>query len=274
MNKLLWFGLLMLLLSPSRGKAQRLFDGFWLMDLPNAQLPTKPVRILLQHGMLHCDICRPPLDVKVDGQDHLIPSGGDACRNIALVEVLDDRTVEISYMENSRVTGATKLAVSPNGAVLTLQDVDACDIKRKPQSSILEQTRLASGPEGSHAISGSWQITRASGQEYEMAEGLYIKDDKLTRTCVRMALGLPCYSFVAKLDGTYTSVAGEPEHVFVAVKRESANTLLETWKREDKVIQIERMTVDPAGQTMIILSTDPQRGTTESVTAKRFEVTM
>ena len=273
MNKLFWFGLFMLLLAPSRAKAQSPFDGLWLRDLTRAQLPTKPTTSLLQNGVLHCEICRPPLDVKVDGQDHLIPSA-DACRNIALVEVLDDRTVEVSYMENGRVTGTTKVMVSPNRATLTLQDVNACDTKGKPQSSTLEETRVASGQQRSHAISGSWQITKASGQEYAMAERLYIKDDTLTRTCMRMPMGLPCYPFTAKLDGTYTSVAGAPDHSLVAVKRENANTLLETWKREGKVIEIDRMTVDPAGQLMIILSADPQRGTTERVMAKKFKLTL
>ena len=273
MNKLFWFGLFMLLLAPSRAKAQSPFDGFWLRDLTRAQLPKKPTTSLLQNGVLHCEICRPPLDVKLDGQDHLIPSG-DACRNTALAEVLDDRTVKVSYMENGRVTGTTKVLVSPNGARLALQDVNACDTKGKPQSSTLEETRVASGLQGSHAISGSWQITKARGQEYEMAEGLSIKDDTLTRSCMRMPMGLPCYPFTAKLDGTYTSVAGDPDHSLVAVKRENANTLLETWKREGNVIEIDRMTVDPAGQLMIILSADPQRGTTERLMAKKFKLTL
>lgn len=82
MNKLLWFGLLILILTPSRAKAQSPFDGFWVRDLTTAQLPTKPTKYLLQNGVLRCDICHPPLDVKVDGQDHLIPSD-DGCRNIA-----------------------------------------------------------------------------------------------------------------------------------------------------------------------------------------------
>jgi hypothetical protein len=167
MNRLFWFGLFMLLLAPSRAKAQSPFDGFWLRDLTRAQLPKKSTTSMLQNGVLHCEICRPPLDVKVDGQDHLIPSG-DACRNTALVEVLDDRTVEVSYMENGRVTGIKKVLVSPNGARLALQ----------------------------------------------------------------------------------------------------------TWKREGNVIEIDRMTVDPAGQLMIILSADPQRGTTERLMAKKFKLTL
>jgi hypothetical protein len=91
---------------------------------------------------------------------------------------------------------------------------------------------------------------------------------------MRIPMGLPCYPFTAKLDGTYTNVAAAPDHSLVAVKRENANTLLETWKREGKVIEIDRMTVDPAGQLMIILSADPQRGTTERVMAKRFKLTL
>jgi len=39
---------------------------------------------------------------------------------------------------------------------------------------------------------------------------------------IRMPMGLPCYPFTAKLEGTYTSVAGDPDRSLVAVKRENA----------------------------------------------------
>lgn len=58
------------------------------------------------------------------------------------------------------------------------------------------------------------------------------------------------------------------------MKRENANTLLVTWKHDGKVIEIDRMEVDHAGQLMIILSTDPQRGTTERVVAKKFTLAL
>lgn len=196
MKKLLWIVMLTLFVVPAVVKAQSAFDGFWIMDLTKAQLPTKATTYLLQNGVWHCDICRPPLDIKTDGQDYTIHSG-DACREIASVNVIDDRTVVVTFKEKGRIRGTIKVTVSPDGNTLTLQDVNACIVeginalstKSEPQSSTLEETRLAGGPKGSHAISGSWRITEAGGQEYEMIEGLNIKGDTINPKLPENATG-------------------------------------------------------------------------------------
>ena len=54
MKKLLWFVLLLALLTPGLAMAQSVFDGTWKVDMKTAQFPTKPDVYLLQNHRQDC----------------------------------------------------------------------------------------------------------------------------------------------------------------------------------------------------------------------------
>src|SRR5487761_9794 len=261
MKKLLWFGVVMMLLAPVSVRAQSAFDGTWKVDLKTAKFPKKPDVEVLQNGMYHCKSCVPPINIRADGRDHKIVSE-DPCYAILSVKVIDSRTVEFTSKKNGKITDTGKETVSPDGNTETVEDTNTCNGKAEPIKSESELTRVTKGPAGSHAISGSWRTTKVSGSENALFMTLKIEGDTLNSSD---RLG---ESFTAKLDGTYTPVKGDPSHSMVSVKREGKNTLVETVKLKAKVVDISRMTVAPDGKTMPIVSIQPQQGTTDSVVAE------
>ncbi len=88
MKKLLWFVLLLALLTPGLAMAQSAFDGTWKVDIKTAQFPTKPDVYLLQDGMYHCKTCVPAIGIKADGQDQKVT--GHPYFDTMSIKLLDD----------------------------------------------------------------------------------------------------------------------------------------------------------------------------------------
>jgi hypothetical protein len=66
----------------------------------------------------------------------------------------------------------------------------------------------------------------------------------------------------ARLDGTVAPYKGDPETDGVSVKMSGKDTLEETDKRGDKVINGSKMTLGPDGKTAKIVVDDKLHGTT------------
>jgi hypothetical protein len=76
-------------------------------------------------------------------------------------------------------------------------------------------------------------------------------------------------SYTAKLDGTEAPYKGDPGTTSVSVKKVDKNTIVETDKRDGKVISIARMTVAADGKSMTIAVNDKLHGTTSQVVAMK-----
>src|SRR6267378_1645359 len=230
MKKLLWFVLLLALLTPGLAMAQSAFDGTWKVDIKTAQFPTKPDVYLLQDGMYHCKTCA--------------------------------RAIEETDKKNGKVVATSKTWASADGNKLMFEFTDSSDTNADPVTGKGEETRVAKGPAGSHAISGSW---RASKMESVSDNGLVftyrVAGDSLTMT------NLTGQSYTAKLDGTEAPYKGDPGTTGVSVKKLDTNKMEETDKRDGKVISIARMTLSADGKSMTIAVDDKLHGTTMQFTA-------
>jgi hypothetical protein len=262
MKKLLWFGLLVALLMPALAMAQSIFDGTWKGDIKKAQMPKKPDVFLLQDGMFHCKTCVPPVDVKADGQDHKV--AGHPYYDSVSVKVVDDRTIEETDKKDGKIVATFKIAVSPDGKTSTFEFTDSSATNADPVTGKGESVRVAKGPAGSHAISGSW---RASKMESMSDNGrtftFKVEGDSLTMTTPTGQ------SYTAKLDGTDAPYKGDPGTSSVSVTRIGQSMIEETDKRDGKVISIARMTVSPDGKTMTIAVNDKLHGTTMQFVADK-----
>jgi hypothetical protein len=262
MKKLLWFALLASLLTPGLAMAQSAFDGTWKVDLKTAKFPEKPDVYLLQDGMYHCRTCAPPVDVKADGQDQKV--SGHPYYDMKSVKILDDRTIEETDKKNGKVVATSKTWVSADGKMLMFEFTDSSATNADPVTGKGEATRVAKGPEGSHAISGSW---RASKMDTMSDNGLMftykVVGDSLTMTTPTGQ------SYTAKLDGTEAPYKGDPGTTSVSVKKMDKNSMEETDKREGKVISIARMTLAADGKNMTIAVEDKLHGTTMQFTAQK-----
>src|SRR5713226_5681651 len=262
MKKLPWFVLLASLLTPGLAMAQSVFDGTWKVDMKTAQFPTKPDVYLLQDGMYHCKTCVPPIDIKADGQDQKV--SGHPYYDLMSVKVVDDRTIEETDKKNGKTVGTSKSWVSPDGNTMMFEFSDSSATNADPVTGKGEETRVAKGPAGSHAISGSWRMSKMeSMSDNGLAFTYKVAGDSLTMT------NPTGQSYTAKLDGTEAPYKGDTGTTSVSVKKVDMNTMEETDKRDGKVITVSRITVSADGKSMTITWDDKLHGTNGKVVAQK-----
>lgn len=255
MKKLRLFGMLTLLLTPALAMAQSPFDGTWKTDLSNAQFSHKPDVYLLQNGMYQCKTCVPPINIKADGQNQKVT--GHPYFDTMSIKVVDDRTIEETDKKDGKTVTTSKMTVSADGKTATFEFNDSSATNADPVTGSGEMTRVAKGPAGSNAISGSWRTTKMTNMS---ANGLTItfkvEDGSLS-------MSTPTgQSYTAKLDGTEAPYKGDPGTSSVSVKSMGKNTIIETDKRDGKVIGVNHMSVSADGKTLTASHDDKLHGST------------
>ena len=254
MRKLLWIGLLVPLFMPGLATAQSAFDGTWKVDMNKVEFPTKPDVYLLQNGMYECKTCAPPVKIKADGQDQKVT--GHPYYDSAAVKVVSDHEIEETDKKNGKTVTTSKTTVSPDGNTLRFEFSDSSNTNAEPVTGKGEETRVAKGPAGSNAISGSWRTAKFENLSDNAITWTYkVSGDELTMT------NPTGQSYTAKLNGTEAPYKGDPGTTSVSVKMTGKDTLEETDKRGDKVISVMKMTLEPDGKTAKIVFEDKLRGT-------------
>jgi len=260
MKKSLMVGLFVFSCMPPVAIAQSVFDGVWKFDVNKAQLPTKPDVYVLQNGMYNCKTCVPPYEIKADGQDQKVT--GHPYFDTTSVKVVDDHTVDMTTKKDGKLNGTSKWTVSPDGGTLIVEFSDSSATNADPVKGKAESTRVAKGPEGAHALSGSWR----SAKMESISDNALLVTFKLDGDTFSMS-NPTGQSYTAKLDGTEAPYKGDPGTTSVSVKRLGKNAIEETDKREGKVIAVSRITVAPHGKTMNVTFIDKLRGTTSEFPA-------
>lgn len=252
----------LLLFAPMLMLAQSAFDGTWKIDLSNAQFPKKPDVYLLQNGMYECKTCVPPVKIKADGTDQTVT--GHPYYDTAAIKVVSDHEIEETDKKNGKTVTTSKTTVSPDGNTLTFEYSDSSNSNAAPVTGKGEETRVAKGPAGSNAISGSWRFTKVDTLSDNGTMWTYkVNGNELTMTTPTGQ------SYTAKLDGTNAPYKGDPGTDGVSVKMVGKNTLVETDKRGDKVIGVSKMTLAPDGKTAKLVFEDKLHGTTSQATAAK-----
>jgi hypothetical protein len=263
MKKLLYLTALAALLMPVVAAAQSAFNGTWKVDMNNVDFPKKPDIFVLQNGTYTCKTCTPPYTVKADGTDQSI--SGHPYVNMVAIEVVSDHEVKETDKKDGKVVGTSTTKVSSDGNTLTFEFSDSSNTNGGPPvTGKGEETRVAKGPAGSNAISGSWRTTKMESLSDNATTWTYkISGDELTMT------NPTGQSYTAKLDGTEAPYKGDPGTTSVQVKLIGKNTLEETDKREGKVIGVSKMTVAPDGKTAKISFTDTRQNRTTQLNATK-----
>ena len=194
--QLLRFGFVLSCLIPALALAQSPFDGTWRVVPGSDQLPTKPDVYLLQGGTYHCPTCDPPLAIEADGKGHKISA---PCYDSVSVKVVDSRTTEETDKRNGKTVGTSKMTVSSDGKTATVDSTEMCNAKGDVITLKKSMERVAQGPEGAHAVSGSWRTTKY----LNMSENALVFTMKLEGDTFYFA-DPTGQSYTAKLDGTET----------------------------------------------------------------------
>jgi hypothetical protein len=243
MKKLFFLVALAALLMPVLAMAQSAFDGTWKVNMNKVEFPKKPDMFLLQNGMYDCKTCTPPYNIKADGTDQSV-SGHPYFDSVA-IKVVNDHEIEETDKKNGKVVSTSTTTASPDGKTLTFAFSDSSNTNGGPPvTGKGEATRVAKGPAGSNAISGSWRTTKMESLSDNATTWTYkVSGDEITMT------NPTGQSYSAKLNGSDAPMKGDPGITSVSVKMMGKDMLEETDKRDGKVIGVFKMTVAADGKT-------------------------
>jgi hypothetical protein len=263
MKLLLTAGLLSVALVPAQALADSPFDGTWKADVSTANMPKKPDQYLLKDGMYGCMTCAPAYNIKADGTDQ--PVSGHPYFNTEAVKVVDDHTVQITDKKDGKTVTTTTVTAAADGKTVTFEFTDSSNSNGAPVTGKGTQTKVAAGPAGSHAISGSWITTSFTSLSDNGITVTYkTAGDMLTMT------NPTGQTYTAKMDGSEAPYKGDPGITTVSVKKMGDRGFVETDKRDGKVIGIYRMTIDKSGASAMASFHDMLRGTSMNWTEKKI----
>lgn len=230
------------------------FNGTWTVDLNNVQFPEKPETWVLQDGRYRCSTCQPAVDVKADGTDQ--PTPGARYRDTVAVKVIDDQTVEMTNNKGGTVIGVGRQTVSRDGKTLTTEFTNYPETSSDPVTGKVTVTRVADGPSGSHAISGSWRTDSVDT----------LSKNGMTFTLKVSADGMMSSfgtgeTYDAKFDGKDYPVKGDRAGAMVSLVKRDDHSIDEKVKIGGTLLYVNHMTVSADGKTLTVESEDKERGT-------------
>ena len=238
-----------LLLIPAAAFAGSAFDGTWKTNLESFKVTGKPDVYLLVDGVYTCASCAPELKVPADGKDHAV-SGHDYY-DTAMVKVTGANSIEMSLKRSGKEVGHIMESVSADGGTLTDKFTDYTG--EQVVSGEVSSKRVAAGPAGSHAVSGSWQSQSLSGNDAMVTMQLRMTADGLQWSGNGQ-------HYDAKFDGKQYPVVGDPGKTMVSLKKISDDTIEETDYRQGKVMHVYRSSVSKDGKSIMVTDEDRAHG--------------
>ena len=232
------------------------FDGTWKVDLKKAKLSTEADTFLFQNGRFQCPTCTPKIDIKADGTDQ--PQAGSPYFDTIAVKIVDDRTIDFTRKKDGKVVAKGRRTLRPDGQVMLVDATTYPSASAQAVTNKSKLVRVAAGPSGAHACSGSWR-----------QEDAEISDNGLTATLKSIdngfALTTPTgEAFEAKFDGKDYAYKGNPGVSHVSLRRIDQNTFEEVDKKDGKIVGVVRWKANTDGKTMDITYEDKLRGRTET----------
>ena len=244
-----------LLLLPAAALANSAFDGTWKQNMQSTRVMGRPEVLVLIDGDYTCSSCDPALKVKADGAVHQV--SGHAYYDAVSVRVVNPTTVESTLLRDGKVFARLTETVSADGKTLTTKFTNHSG--QKVMSGETTAMRVANGPSGAHAISGSWQQQQAQGNDAFRTVQLAMTADGFTMHQNGM-------SYDAKFDGKEYPVVGDPGHTTVTLMKLDANAVAETDHRQGKVVDEIQLAVSKDGKTVEVTDRDLAHGQTVTYT--------
>ena len=236
-------------------------DGTWKGDVSSVKFEQKPDEYLLQNAKFDCKSCIPAVSIAADGAYH--PVSNHAYYDEESIKVVDDKTVQQSTKLKGRETGRATMTVAPDGKTLTINWTDTSVANAKPNTGSFVENRVASGPAGSHALSGSWTPAKIAAVNQEAITFTLKADADMLHMSAPTGI-----SYDAKLDGSPAPIKGDPAGATASVKKLSDNSYQETDTAGGKVVNVATYTVGSDGK-LTISSEDPRNGSKSTWTADR-----
>jgi len=244
------------LLMPAVALASSAFDGTWKGRIDSLKVTGKPNSFAIADGMYTCSSCDPQIKVKADGTDQ--PVTGHPYYDTVAVKVVDSKSIERTYKEKGKVALKNTATVSADGSKLSSKTTDYT--AAKPAEFAITFTRVAAGPAGGHATSGSWQTAMLNSANDAATVVAY------EMTPEHFVMRSNGQSYDAKFDGKEYPVAGDPGQTLVTLRKIDDKTVEEIDHRMGKVTDEIRLAVAADGKTIQVTDKDVQSAQTVSYT--------
>jgi hypothetical protein len=236
-------------------------NGTWKVDLASLKFDGKPDSYVLKDGTYTCSTCIPPLTAKADGEYH--PVADRPYYDSLAIKTVDDRTVEFHRKKGDREVSSSTLQVSEDGNTLNVKFHDATTPNAPPVDGTATSTRAGPAPEGAHAISGEWKADKIGNYT---EEALNMNYEINGNTVKQSSQG---QSYTAELGGPAVAVQGDIGGTMVAVAREGANGLKETYMRDGKEVGIVTIVPSADGKSFSFTNSDPRDGSKVTFTSNK-----
>lgn len=161
--------------------------------------------------------------------------------------VVDANTITVVYKLDGKTVSTRKVVVAADGKSLVDETISLYGAD--PQVYRERMTRIAAGPPGSHAISGTWheaKLLAATGPSNLVRYGM---------TADGFTMSSNGQSYSAKFDGKEYLTAGDPAKTMVSLKKLSDTEVIETDIQGGKPVETFDMTVSADGQTLHVVDT-------------------
>jgi len=242
-----------LLLAPAAALAASAFDGTWKVRMDSIQVTGKPDVYLIVDGAYNCASCDPPLQkLPADGAWHKV--SGHAYYDEMRVRIIDPRTVEISQRLNGKDVGNDTMQVAADGKSYTGKFTN--NQGAQPVTGTYSEKRVAAGPPGSHALSGSWLQDQVSDASDAMRTVNY------AMTADAFSMQSNGQSYHAKFDGKQYPMSGDAGKTQVVLKKVNDRTVEETDYRQGKLVDEIHLAAAADGKSVTMTDKDVAHGQT------------
>jgi hypothetical protein len=230
------------------------------MKMDTLEFSGTPEEYLIAGGAYHCLSCVPRLEIPANGADHKV-TGHEAYYDTIAVHVLDAQTLDFMFKKNGKIVATSKETVAADNKTMIEEFSNTPD-----QDAVIGKAafiRVGDAPAGAHALSGKWQMRTIKND----TESGTLTTYRSIPNGLMIISGRESYD--VRFDGKDYPV-GKDQHSTASIVLLDANAFEETDKHDGKVLTISRITVSKDGTTMIVESTDKQRGTKMTYTAERI----
>ena len=245
-----------LLLAPAAALAASALDGTWKARMDSVKVTGKPDVYVIAAGTYSCASCDPPVDkLPADGAWHKV--SGHAYYDELQVRIVDPHTIEVSQRQNGKTVATSTMTVAADGKSFTSKFTSYQGTQ--PATGSLSEKRVAAGPPGSHALSGSWLQDQMS----DANDAVSIVSYAMTADAFSMQSNGQSYN--AKFDGKQYPVTGDPGNTKVALKKLDERTVEETDYRQGKVVDEIHIAAAADGKTVHLTDKDLAHGQTTTL---------
>jgi hypothetical protein len=221
--------------------AQSPFDGTWKTNMAESKLSQKPYVFSVSNGMYDCESCVPKINVKADGTDQAVT--GQTYDTIS-VKPVDANSIHLVTKKGGKPASDSTRTVSSDGKTLTINGTSYPADGSQSYKSEVKFARVAKGPAGSNATSGSWRIQNVNEDTAGLTTTWKVSGDAVSMSTPTGE------SWTAKFGGGESPVKGTYDNETVSVKKMGDRAMEVIYKRDGKLYFVSKITISADGKKM------------------------